>query len=262
MTARRKPAPEATGRGEGLGGDQVEGRRAVVELLRARRRPVRGLAIADSVDPSPILSEIRDLAGSEGVAVRRVTAEELAAMARTDAPQGVVARADPVPVHDVDGLLADPAAFLVALDGVTDPHNLGSILRIAETAGATGVILPRHRSARLSPAAVKAAAGAIEHLPIAGVSGIPAFLDRATRAGLWAVGLDEAGERELFGLELADRPLVLVLGAEGRGLSRLARARCDVVVRIPMQGTLTSLNVAAAAALACFEVTRRRAPTR
>ena len=159
---------------------------------------------------------------------------------------------------DVDQLLASPDAFLVALDGVTDPGNLGAVLRCAETAGVTGVIVPRHRAARLSPAAVKSAAGAVEHIAVAMVSGVPTFLERARRAELWCVGLDADGTADVFALEVAEAPLVLVLGAEGRGLSKLARARCDVVARIPLHGTLGSLNVAAAAAVACHAVAHRR----
>jgi 23S rRNA (guanosine2251-2'-O)-methyltransferase len=170
----------------------------------------------------------------------------------------VIARAEPLAPAKLDELLADPEAFLVALDGVTDPQNLGAVLRTAEVAGATGAVLPRHRSAHLTPAAVKAAAGAIEHLPIALVPGVPHLLERASRAGVWTVGLDGAGKTPVFELEVADRPIVLVLGAEGRGLSRLTRQRCDVVASIPMRGRLASLNVAAAAAVACFEVVRRR----
>ena len=148
----------------------------------------------------------------------------------------------------------------MALDGVTDPGNLGAVLRVAETAGVTGVIVPRHRSARLSPAAVKAAAGAVEHLPVAAVSGVPALLDRAARAGVWSVGLDAEGEADVFALDVADRPLVVVLGAEGRGLSRLARERCDLVAAIPMRGALESLNVATAAAVACHAIARAHTP--
>jgi 23S rRNA (guanosine2251-2'-O)-methyltransferase len=131
-------------------------------------------------------------------------------------------------------------------------------MRSAETAGASGVVLPRHRSARVTPVVAKAAAGAIEYLPIALVSGIPAALDRAARAGCWTVGLDERGDRNLYDLDLADQPIVLVLGAEGRGLARLTRDRCEMLVRIPLHGSVTSLNVAAAATLACHEVGRRR----
>jgi 23S rRNA (guanosine2251-2'-O)-methyltransferase len=245
------------GRDEGLGGDQVEGRNAVRELLVARKRTVREVWIAAGRDDRGA-EDLAGLAAETGVRVRRVTPEQLAAKARTDAPQGVLARAQPVTPADLDGLLARPDAFLVALDGVTDPGNLGAVLRVAETAGATGVVLPRHRSARLSPAAVKAAAGAVEHLPVAAVSGVPALLDRAARAGVWSVGLDAGGDADVFALDVADRPLVVVLGAEGRGLSRLARERCDLVAAIPMHGALESLNVATAAAVACHAIARSR----
>jgi 23S rRNA (guanosine2251-2'-O)-methyltransferase len=240
----------------GLGGDQVEGRNAVLELLRGPRR-VRELWIAAEHEAAG-LDEIADRAAERGVRVRRVSGDQLAARARTEAPQGVLARADPVPAHDVDQLLRRPDAFLVVLDGVTDPGNLGAVLRAAETAGVTGVVLPRHRSARLSPAAVKAAAGAVEHLPLATTSGVPAFLDRARRAGVWSVGLDAAGDADVFALDVADRPLVVVLGAEGRGLARLTRERCDLVAAIPMRGALGSLNVATAAAIACHAIARSR----
>ncbi|MDQ1435984.1 MAG: rRNA (guanosine2251-2-O)-methyltransferase, partial [Actinomycetota bacterium] len=128
----------------------------------------------------------------------------------------------------------------------------------AETAGATGLVMPRHRSANVTPVVAKAAAGAIEYLPIALVGGIPASIERASRAGCWSVGLDERGDRSLFDLDLADQPIMLVLGSEGSGLARLTRDRCDVVVQIPMQGKLESLNVSAAATLACHEIARRR----
>jgi 23S rRNA (guanosine2251-2'-O)-methyltransferase len=242
---------------EGLGGDQVEGRNAVRELLTARRRRVREVWISAGRDDRGA-EELAGLAAEIGVRVRRVTPEQLAAKTKTEAPQGVLARADAVAPANLDDLLARPDAFLVALDGVTDPGNLGAVLRVAETAGVTGVIVPRHRSARLSPAAVKAAAGAVEHLPVAAVSGVPAFLDRASRAGVWSVGLDADGEADVFALDVADRPLVVVLGAEGRGLSRLARERCDLVAAIPMRGALESLNVATAAAVACHAIARSR----
>lgn len=258
MTSRGpRQRDEAREDGRGLGGDQVEGRNAVRELLRARRRRVRELWIAPSRGVA-VLEEILELSEAAGVRIRRVTPEQLAARARTEAPQGVLARAEAVVPAELDELLAQPDAFLVALDGVTDPGNVGAVLRSAETAGVTGVVLPRHRSARLSPAAVKAAAGAVEHLPIATASGVPALLDRARRAGVWSVGLDASGTADLFALDVADRPLVLVLGAEGRGLSRLTTERCDLVARIRMYGAIESLNVAAAAAVACHAIARLR----
>ena len=148
------------------------------ELLRARRRRIRRLVVSTDLDADPLVDEIVVLAGEAHVRIEYVSGAELDELARTSAPQGVVAQAMPVADADVDTLLAHPEAFIVALDGVTDPGNLGAVIRTAETAGATGVVLPRHRAAGLSPAAVKAASGAIEYLPIALVAGIPAFLDR------------------------------------------------------------------------------------
>jgi 23S rRNA (guanosine2251-2'-O)-methyltransferase len=240
---------------QGLGGEQVEGRRAVLELLRAGKRRVRTVYVSSTVSRDDNVEEIVSRAAN---ALKIVPPERVAQLARTDVHQGVVAMASALRSADLDDLLAVDGAFLVALDGVTDPRNLGAVMRSAETAGATGVVIGRHRSAHVTPAVTKTAAGAIEHLPIAVVGGIPAALERAARAGCWSVGLDETGDRSLFDLDLADQPIVLVLGAEGRGLGRLTRERCDVLVRIPMHGHIASLNVAAAATLACHEVARRR----
>jgi 23S rRNA (guanosine2251-2'-O)-methyltransferase len=187
----------------------------------------------------------------------------LDATALTDAPQGLLAFAAPLPEASLDHLARaageqGQVPFLLVLDGVTDPHNLGALLRTAESAGATGVVIPRHRAARITPTVAKAAAGAIEHLPIALVPGVPAALGALADAGVWTVGLDAQATTRLWDLELATEPVALAVGSEGKGLSRLAAARCDVMVAIPQIGHTESLNVAAAGALACFEVARRR----
>jgi 23S rRNA (guanosine2251-2'-O)-methyltransferase len=239
-----------------LGGEQVEGRRAVGELLTAGRRRARTVWIAG--DTAPDLAEIAELATARGATVRRVDRDELAAIARTESPQGVVAHADPIQPARLEALLSAPSAFLVSIDGVTDPQNLGAILRTAEITGASGVVLPRHRAVRVTPAVTKAAAGAIEYLPLVPVAGIPAAITQAARADVWTVGLDAGGDAMIDDLPVADRPLMVVLGAEGPGLSRLARERCDVLARIPMRGHVASLNVAAAAAIACATITRLR----
>jgi 23S rRNA (guanosine2251-2'-O)-methyltransferase len=234
----------------------VPGWRAVRELLVARRRKVKKLLVdRDRRAPD---DEVLDLAAAAGVRREFVEEARIAREAGIETHQGVVALASPVPAVALDALASDPAAFLVAVDGVTDPQNLGAILRTAEVAGATGAVLPRHRSSLLGPAAVKAAAGAVEHLPLALVGGIAGALEQLARAQVWSVGLDADGPTPVRGLALADAPLVLVLGAEGRGLSRLVRERCDVLASIPVHGQLASLNVAAAAAVACFEVAARR----
>ena len=248
-------APRVNKGASELGGDQIEGRRAVLELLRAGTRRARVVYLSSTVARDELVQEIVERAAGS---LRTVAPERVEQMARTEVHQGVVAMAPPLRAVDIDTLLEVKHAFIVAIDGVTDPRNLGAIMRSAETAGATGIVLPRHRSARITPVVAKAAAGAIEYLPVALVGGIPATIERAARSGCWSVGLDESGDRSLFDLDLADQPIVLVLGSEGKGLARLTRDRCDVLVRIPMHGHLASLNVSAAATLACHEVARRR----
>jgi 23S rRNA (guanosine2251-2'-O)-methyltransferase len=219
--------------------------------------------VAEGAEESGALAEILLLAAEARVAVRRAGRDHVASVAATDSAQGVVARADPVPEASLDDLTRRPSQgpppFLVVLDGVTDPHNLGAVMRSALGAGATGVVVPRHRGVGLTPAAVKAAAGAVEYLPVATVPGIPGALATLAEAGLWTIGLETGSTASLWDLEVATEPLAVVLGSEGRGVSRLALSRCDVRIGIPMHGPLDSLNVSAAAALACFEVARRRA---
>ena len=221
--------------------------------------------LARGLDPAPIVEHIVELAREQRASVREVSRSELDATARTESPQGVVALADPLPESELMELVGERnadagrgAPFLLALDGITDPGNFGAVLRTAECAGVTGVVLPRHRSARITPTVAKAAAGAVEHLQFAVVPGLPSALRTLSRRDVWTVGLDAAGTRPIHELELADQPVALVLGSEGRGLSRLAAERCDVLASIPLRGTLGSLNVAAAAAVACFEIARRR----
>jgi tRNA G18 (ribose-2'-O)-methylase SpoU len=406
-----------------LGGEQVEGRQAVRELLSARRRRVTEVWMTEGSDPSPILGEIDRLAREAHVPVRLVSLRRLESVQGTDAPQGVVAFAEPLTAASLDELVlgwneqtaaakaelgadldldddeelvaadedgdgdgegyfieldgediddgdddfpvliefvddtdepdgdedaemqpvvsesadnngggndladtlelpvneaitaaldAEPAAiddgaevdageavtvsdveadtapdvlevpaavaavkralqgstaphrgssqipFLVLLEGVTDPQNLGAILRSAECAGVTGVAVPRHRSVHVTPAVTKAAAGAIEHLQMALLPGMPSALQDLERLGVMTVGLDERGTTSLYDLDVGDRPVALVLGSEGSGLSPLSRRRCEVLCRIPLGGAIPSLNVSAAAAVACFEVARQR----
>lgn len=243
----------------GLGGEQVEGRRAVRELLIAGRRRVKDVWIAEGVDDSAVLHEIVELATDSRIAVRRVARSRIDGEARTDSPQGVLAHAEPLPEAELDDLIT-PDAFLLCLDGITDPHNLGALLRTAECAGVTGVVLPKHRAVHITPTVAKTAAGAVEHLPMAIVPGIPAALRTLASAGVWSIGLDADATGSIFQMnfDVAGTPVALVLGAEGAGLSRLARERCDLVAAIPQRGAIDSLNVAAAGAVACFEVARRR----
>lgn len=250
------------GKRQGLGGEQVEGRQAVRELFLSGRRKVHEVWLLAEQDPSDILEDIVELAGAERVPVRQVSRGKFFAEARCEAPQGVLAKAAPLPETLLDDLATTPRngppPFLIAVDGVTDPGNLGALLRSAECAGATGIVLPRHRAVHVTPTVTKTAAGAVEHLSFAIVGGLPTALQDLRRHGVWVVGLDGDGTTPLWQLPAADGPIALVLGAEGTGLSRLVRQRCDAIASIPLNGSLSSLNVAAAAAVACYEVARAR----
>jgi len=253
------PPPKAE---KNLGGEQIEGRQAVRELLIAGRRKVRELWIATELEESDVIGDIVDIARSQRVRIEDVNRKRLDMAARSEAPQGVIAWAAPLPETPFEEMIKrrpGRAPFLVALDGVTDPGNLGAIIRSADGAGVSGVVLPRHRAVHITPTAAKAAAGAIEHVPMSLVPGLPNALQRMRDSGIWVVGLDDGGDRNLFELgDLAAEGICLVMGAEGAGLSRLVRERCDVVVHIPMRGRLSSLNVSTAAALAMYEVSRHR----
>ncbi len=160
----------------------------------------------------------------------------------------------PVPVDTLSG----PDTSMVVLDHIEDPQNAGAIARSALAAGMTGMVLSSRRQAPLSAAAFKAAAGALERIPVAMVGSIPEALSRLKKAGVWVVGLQARSDESLFGLELLTEPVAIVIGAEGAGLSALTAKRCDVLVSIPMAGGTESLNASVSAALACFEVMRTR----
>jgi 23S rRNA (guanosine2251-2'-O)-methyltransferase len=258
------PRGEPRSLAKGLDGMQVEGRIAVREVLAVGRRRVKAVLMAEGTDDSPILKEIEDLARDTGVPIRWMSREMVLAQARTEAPQGVIAHCAELEDVDPDDLLernphGEPQPFLLALDGLTDPRNLGALLRSAQGAGVTGVIIPKHRTVHITPAVTKAAAGAIEHLPIALVSGMPSFLLRAKDRGAWVIGLDAGGDSTVYGLaHLADQPLIVVVGSEGDGLARLTRDRCDVLASIPLRNGLESLNASVAGAIALFELGRHR----
>jgi 23S rRNA (guanosine2251-2'-O)-methyltransferase len=249
-----------------LGGDQVEGRRAVLELLTVGRRTVRQILLAEDQDPSAQLDRIEELASRLRVPVETVPRHRLDAQARTEAPQGVLAYARPVEPVSLEDLCGPSRKgvqpFLLVAAGITDPRNLGALLRSAECAGVNGVVLPRHRSARLSPTVAKTAAGAIEHLRFAVVGGIPAALSQMTELGVWSVGLAGESSQSLYDLPLGEGPIALVVGSEEKGLAPLVRRRCDAVVSIPQHGSLPSLNVGVAGAVAAFEVSRQRSMAR
>jgi 23S rRNA (guanosine2251-2'-O)-methyltransferase len=227
----------------------IHGRNAVLEAARAGR--VVKVYQAQGLGHDPRLDELARLARVEVVAPARL--DQMA----PGVNQGVAAELKPRRDWTLKQLLDTNPSLLVALDSIQDPQNLGAILRSAEVAGAGGAILPEHRSAPLSPAAVKASSGASELLPIAKVSGLPSAVVEIKRAGIWCVALDPRGEMLAWDFDFTQRVCVVV-GAEGQGVQRLVKERCDARVRLPVAGRVASLNASAAAAAILYEVQRQR----
>jgi 23S rRNA (guanosine2251-2'-O)-methyltransferase len=252
--APRRPPRER----DGVGGDQVEGRHAVLELLRAKRRNVKKIFIAENQDASDTLDAIELEAQRQRIPVSIISMSRLDREAKTEGHQGVMALAQPLNTVMLDDLLRVPKPFLLVCDGVTDPRNLGAMLRSAEGAGVTGVIVPRHRSARISPSVTKTAAGAIEYLNFCDVGGVPAAIDQLNRAGVLTVGLAGESNDSLYELDLGSGPVAIVVGGEEKGLSSLTRKRCATVVSIPQVGRISSLNAGVAVSIAAFEIARQR----
>jgi 23S rRNA (guanosine2251-2'-O)-methyltransferase len=228
----------------------IHGRNAVLEAARAGK--VVKVFQASGLGHDPRLDELARLAPVELVPPERL--EAIAAGVH----QGVAAELKPRRIWTLKELLATSPTLLVALDGIMDPQNLGAILRSAEVAGADGAIVPEHRSAPLSPAAVKASSGASELLRIATVSGIPSAIAEVKRAGIWCAALDVRGEVPPWEFDLT-QPICIVVGSEGEGVHRLVRERCDVRLRLPVAGHIASFNASAAAASVLYEVLRQRA---
>ena len=225
----------------------VYGRNPVREALRGRRR-VKQVWASKNASREPWLV---------GVRVHAAAGEEIEQRCGSEAHQGVCAEVSEYPYADGAALLARPEPFLVALDEVTDPQNLGAVCRTAEVVGATGVVLPERRSAEVTPAVCKASAGAVEYLEIARVRNLADFLADAKQAGAWIYGA-AAGARTPYRAPDYRGGVVLVLGAEGRGLRPRVRDACDDLIALPMRGRLDSLNVGAAAAVLMYEILQQR----
>lgn len=237
---------------------QIEGRHPVLEALRAGR-PLRKLVVARGSAVS--LKHLVGEAHRRGIPVQEVDMAVVGRLARTRAPQGVIAYAAAHRVVGLDDLLGRAKVrgeppFLLLLDGVEDPGNLGAILRSADAAGVHGVVIPQRRAAGLTPTVAAASAGAIEHVTVAQVTNLSQAIERLKADGVWVIGADPGAEQTMYDASLRP-PIAVVVGGEGRGLARLVRERCDLLVRIPMHGETASLNVSVAAALVLFEVRRQ-----
>ncbi len=230
--------------------DLVYGRRAVREALRGNRQVLEVWASERAVRAEPWLAELRPKAKTD---------RELAERADTRDHQGVLALVEPFRYADAYDLAARERPLLAVLDRITDPRNLGAVCRSAEGAGATGVVVPAHGSAVVTPAVARASAGAVEHLPIAVVTNLARYLEEVKGADLWVYGAAaEPGVTPMWETDLSGG-VALVLGAEGKGLRPLVRRMCDGLVSIPLHGRIESLNVSVAAALLLYEARRQRA---
>lgn len=237
----------------------IYGIRAVEEALAARGRGFEYIAVATGRDDQR-LQKIVQLCRAAGVPVRTLPREQLTRLARTEGHQGVVAVTAEKQYGDLEDVLAGKRGqynFVIVLDGVEDPHNLGAIIRTAEGAGADGVVVPERRAAGVTPVVVKASAGASEHLRIARVTNISRAVEQIKSQNIWTVGLDERGTQLYDQLDY-NMNCALVLGAEGSGLHQHIRQKCDFLVSIPMLGKVASLNVSVAAGVVMYEVARQR----
>ena len=228
----------------------IYGIRPVLETLRSRRREV--FEVLDAAQSA----EVAKVANAAGVPVKKVPRARIEDLARGAAHQSVAARVGPYPYSDLGEILAAPAPLVLVLDGVIDPRNLGAALRAADGAGASGVVIPKNRAVGVTAAAVKASAGASEHVSVARETNLRRAIDRIKEAGLWVYAAEVGGtiytELDLSG------SVALVLGSEGRGVRRLVREGCDGAVSIPMLGAVESLNVSVVVAVLLYEARRQR----
>ena len=251
------PAP----RGSGDGAEVVAGRNPVVESLRARV-PAMALYVSGRVQQDERVAEAVQLAADAGIAVLEAGMPELDRLTGGAVHQGVALRVRPYDYRhpeDFSERTGPALPLIVALDGVTDPRNLGAVVRSAAAFGATGVVVPARRSAGVTAGAWKASAGALARLPVARAVNLTRTLEAYKSSGFFVAGLDAAGTTDVHDMPIADGPVVLVVGSEGRGLSRVVAAACDLLVRIPMTSGTESLNAGVAASIALYEIAAARA---
>jgi 23S rRNA (guanosine2251-2'-O)-methyltransferase len=239
--------------------DIIFGIHAVSEAMKSRERSFDYIAIAkDRTDPR--IQRIIDDARESGVSVRFVRREEIDRETKTRTHQGVMAFTSRKKFSDLDEILENKRgrhAFVLVLDGIEDPHNLGALLRSADGAGVDGVVIPERRAAGITGTVVKASAGASEHLSVARVVNIARALEDLKARNVWVVGLDERGTQSYDEIDF-NMDCALVLGAEGKGLHDLVSRKCDLLVSIPMMGQVASLNVSVAGGIVMYEVLRQR----
>lgn len=238
---------------------RIEGRNAVLEAFRAGKT-VDKLYVLDGCQDGPVRSIVRE-ARKRGTILNFVTKERLDQLSETGKHQGVIAQTAVYAYAQLEELLAraqekGEAPFLILLDGIEDPHNLGAVIRTANLAGAHGVVIPKRRAAGLTATVAKASAGALNYTPVAKVTNLSAAIEELKKAGMWFVCADMDGT-PMYELDLKG-PIGLVIGGEGEGVSKLVRERCDMAAAIPMKGDIDSLNASVACGVLAYEIVRQR----
>jgi len=239
-----------------MSGSRICGVHAVYEALASHQLPIERIHISREAH-STKLKEILDLARARGVPIRKEERVILDRLAEGAVHQGIIAVSAAFSYADFDVLFKVDKPLIVVLDGVEDPHNLGAVLRTSEACGASGVVVPERHSAPLSATVAKASAGAAAYVPVVRVKNLVNVIDEMKERGIWVVGVDPAGTRDWTDFDYKG-PIALVLGGEHRGLRRLVREHCDVLVRLPMVGKIASLNISVAASVVLYEVLRQR----
>ncbi len=255
---KAKQRPQTRQKRQAPTNDVVSGKNSVLESLRAKI-PAKALMIANQLEMDDRMKEIISIANVRSIPITELTKPELSRLAGFDSVhQGVVLQVPPYNYANPNDLITGTKPLIIACDGITDPRNLGAIIRSAAAFGASGVVIPSRRSVGMTPAAWKTSAGAAARLPVAMAANLNAALKEFQKQGLFVVGLDGDGDVSLPDLELADQPLVVVVGAEGKGISQLVRKSCDQIVSIPIGSKVESLNASVAASLALYEISKIR----
>ncbi len=242
------------------GSDKIEGRNPIIEALRSDRE-IDKILIAKGAQQGSIL-KIVGIAKEKKIPIQYVEKQKIDQISESHAHQGVLAYVAAYRYYEVDEIIEKAQnkgeqPFLIILDEVTDPHNLGSVIRTANAAGAHGVIIPKRRSVGLTAVVAKTSAGALEYVPVAKVSNIAQTIEELKKRGIWVVGADMEGERTYYNADLTGN-IALVIGSEGRGIGRLIKEKCDYLINIPMKGEVGSLNASVAASIIIYEVMRQR----
>lgn len=241
--------------------DLIEGRNAVIEALKSKNTTIEQIFLRQG-NVSGSINIILAKAKEQHIVVKYVDRKKLDKISQTGAHQGVIAQITPYKYCEVEDILEyarekKEVPFIVILDEIEDPHNFGAIIRTAEICGAHGIIIPKRRNVGITPVVYKSSAGAVEHIKICKVTNLNTVIEKLKRDGIWIYGADMSGENYCFDVDFKG-PVALIIGSEGRGIAKLTKEKCDVLVKIPMVGKVSSLNASVAGGILMYEILKQR----